>query len=244
MDNPSGRPLVGIGLGGIAEGWLPATLHFHQTGVMRFSRILLVDGKAFDSHHRSRQHFGAPRPKAVERCALWGAMYPDAPLRHLTRFVDRGNVAEIVGEGSIVMLSPDNHATRKVVSDHAETLRNVILICGGNDGIDQGRGEDGTEGCVMVHCKHDGTDLTPPITRHHKEIAEPEDRLPTDLGCMELAQTGEPQVLATNLVVGWQMVLMLYRYCTPPVEEAARIPEVWVNSRTNAFTPYGVNERP
>lgn len=237
------RPLIGIGLGGICEGWLPAVLHFHQTGAVRFQRIVLVDGKAFSEHHGARQHFSAPRGKAIDRCAAWGGMYPAAPLRHIAKFVDRGNVADIVGEGSVVMLSPDNHATRKVVSDHAEVLNTILLICGGNDGINKDKGEDGTEGFVAAHCKIGGIDMTPPITRYHRQIAEPEDRLPTELSCAELTQAGEPQVLATNLMVGWHMALMLHRYCTLPCAEAARVPEVWVNSRTGAVTQYGIDER-
>lgn len=82
-------PLIGIGLGGVCEGWLPAVLHFHQTGIVRFSHILLVDGKTFDPlHHHARQHFMQPRSKALERCAMWGSLYPDVPLRHLAKFVD------------------------------------------------------------------------------------------------------------------------------------------------------------
>lgn len=142
-----------------------------------------------------------------------------------------------------MLLSPDNHATRKVVSDRAEAADNILLICGGNDGINESRHEDGTEGFVAVHCKVNGTDVTPPLTRYHRQIAEPEDRLPTDQSCAELAQAGEPQVLATNLMVGWHMALMVHRYCTLPCNEAAAVPEVWVNSRTGAVLQYGIDER-
>ena len=236
------RPLIGIGLGGLCEGWLPPVLHLYQTKVMRFSRILLIDGKTFTERNRERQHFNGLRPKAEERCALWQSIYPDAPLDYCVAFVDATNVSRFIGDGAIVLLSPDNHATRKVVSDHVQTLHTTLLICGCNDGINAERGEDGTEGCVIVHCKVQGKDLTPPITRHHPEIAEPEDRLPNDLGCTELA-AGEPQLVATNLMVGHTMALLLHRYCAFPIEEAAQLPEVWVNSRTGAVVRYGIKER-
>ncbi len=62
----SDRILIGIGLGGIATGWLPAVAHFHSTGVLSFEAIHLIDGKKFKAKNRSRQHFMKEENKAAE----------------------------------------------------------------------------------------------------------------------------------------------------------------------------------
>jgi hypothetical protein len=236
-----GRPLVCIGLGGICEGYLPHLLLLHETGIVRFKTMCLVDGKCFREDSKTRQHFHGLRSKAVDRCETWREVYQNAPLRHLEEYVGKDNVAEIVTDGSIVFLSPDNHATRKVVSDHAETLRDILLTTGSNDGIEEGSG--GTEGVVIVHWKRDGRDMTAPITKYHPEIAAPADpRLPTQVGCLELARS-VPQLLATNLLVGHAMVQMLMRYVLMSPEEAVQVVEFGVNTRDGSLVPYGIHER-
>lgn len=233
--------LIGIGTGGIAQGWLHDVLLRHQTGILPFAMIILVDGKSFRESNRARQYFREPRNKAQELCDIWGRAYPRVPLRHVQKFVTADNVAEIIEEGSIVLLSPDNHATRKVVSDHIETLENALLITGANDAISEET--DGTEGIVLVHYKREGKDLTPPITRHHPKIASPVDSLPTGAGCQELVHSA-PQILRTNLMVGHYMAWLLEQYCTRPPEEATKIVELWINSGTGEVATYGIGERP
>jgi len=235
--------LVCIGLGGIFEGYFPHVLLFHAIGIIRFSQIVLVDGKQFREENRARQYYQQLRSKAVERREHWEGTYPDLPLRSRVVYVDASNVQEIVPDGAIVLLSPDNHATRKVVSEHAETLPDILLISGGNDGIDKAKGEDGTEGAVIVHWRKESEDLTAPLTLYHPEIREPDDRLPSAMSCMELAQAGQPQLLATNLLVGHAMAQLLHRYAVLPREEAVQVVEVGVNSRDGTIVPYGIEER-
>ena len=95
----------------------------------------------------------------------------------------------------------DNHATRKLVSDHCRRLRDVVLISGGNDGVETdsaGRQLRGTYGNCQVFLRRDGRDLSPALTRYHPEIAQPEDRLPTAKNCTEMIAS-VPQVLFANL---------------------------------------------
>jgi hypothetical protein len=84
----------------------------------------------------------------------------------------------------------------------------VTLISGGNDGIEEGR--DGTYGNVQVVRRAGGRALTNPLSRFHPEIREPGDRLPTELSCAQLAQTGAPQLLFTNLAVASAMLNAFY----------------------------------
>lgn len=239
----SERSLIAIGLGGIATGYMPAMMHYHVTSVLPFETVWLVDGKRFRGDNATRQHFQQEENKAVELSRLWGRHYPTVPLRVRAEFVTRENVAELIHDESVVLLSPDNHATRKIVSEHVETLNNCLLISGGNDAIDKETGKDGAEGAVLVHFRVDGENLTPPITRHHHEIAQPADELPTEIGCSELALS-QPQLAATNFLVGQTMAELLYRYCCLPTNEAMKVVERWVNSRTRVLGDYELWERP
>ncbi len=238
----SGASLVGIGLGGICEGWLPPLLLTWKTGTLAFANIILIDGKVFSEANQTRQHFSQRRSKAQERCELWGRLYPTCPLNSLPQIVTAENVAKYISEGSAVLLSPDNHATRKVVSDHACRLQNCLLICGGNSDINKETGSDGSEGTVLVHYRKEGRDLTPPITKYHCEIADPQDELPTEKSCLELA-AGQPQLLATNLLVGQIMSQMLLRYCLQDDGAASQVVEQWVNSTSGAVVTYSLGER-
>lgn len=243
MISVSNRPLILIGLGGIATGYLPAVLYYHHVNVLPFDTILLVDGKRFRAGNASRQLFQRADNKAAELNRLWGRQYPTVPLRVHPEFVTRDNVAMLIPNQSVVLLAPDNHATRQLVSDYVETLADCLLISGGNDAIDEKTGQDGTEGAVLVHFRVNGQNLTPPITRHHTHIAQPADQLPNDTGCSELALS-QPQLAATNFLVGQTMAELLYRYCFLHDVEAAQIVERWVNSRTRQHVDYGLTERP
>lgn len=238
-------PLVCIGLGGVFEGYMPFVLLLGQTKIANWPSISLIDGKVFDAHHETRQHVGAYQAKADDRCHVWQAAYPDAQLRAYPEYLDPDNIAGFILDSSIVLLSPDNHATRRLVSNHAEQLRNILLIAGGNDAIDEASQTDGSQGTVIVHYKKGGVNLTPPITVHHPEIREPNDLLPTTPGCGEQIAAGQTQVLATNLAVGHAMAQALLRYVTATSpQEAAQVVEWWVNSRKGTCVPYGISERP
>lgn len=240
----TGRTLTCIGLGGIAEGWLYPLLLFHQTGILPFELILLVDGKSFARHNQQRQLAAVGTNKASHRCQQWLRLFPEAPLRHLGVYVDANNVGALIPDGAVVLLSPDNHVTRKLVSDHVCTLDNALLIVGGNDAIDEASGATGVEAMAMVHYKVKGQNLTPPITAHHPEIASPTDHHPATAGCMEAVMAGQPQVLATNLLAGQLMIQLLHRYCSLPSEQATTIVEVWGQANADSVTPYGLDLRP
>lgn len=235
--------LIAIGLGGISEGWLPNILLYHATGIFTFARILLIDGKTFTDRNKTRQHFHQTRNKAQERRALWSAVYPDVPLYSVGRFIDEGNISQLIPDRSVVLLSPDNHPTRALVSGHASRLETILLIMGGNDAITTDGGPDGTQGWAAVHCRINGRNITPPITQYHENVLQSEEKLPSAMSCVELAQTGQPQLLATNLFVGQAMGNLLYRYLTQPLRGAVNIVETCVNSATGEVCHYGIRER-
>lgn len=242
-ENWQHREVVCIGLGGISEGYLYPLLLLHQTGVVPFSSLWLVDGKSFRAGNRGRQHFSREESKAAHRCELLLRLFPRAPLYAKATYVDQTNVREIIEDGAIVLLSPDNHATRKIVSDHAETLDNILLISGGNDGINPAAGEDGWEGTIIVHWRMRGKNVTAPITKYHEEIRQPADRLPTAMGCLEQIEAGEPQILGTNLAVGSGMIELFQRYVLLDPEVATKVVELWIHRVDGTWVSYSLSER-
>ncbi len=118
---------------------------------------------------------------------------------------------ELIHDGDCVFLACDNHATRKLVGQHCSSgsLSDVVLISGGNDGIEDGL--TGTYGNVQIYVRKDGTDITTPIERFHPEIANPTDQPPDELSCLELAAAGTPQLSFVNLAVASAMCNALLR---------------------------------
>lgn len=232
------KHVVVIGLGGIAEGYLWQLASLHETGELPMELLLLVDGDVFEDRNRSRQSFGSLGPKAAVRRSQVLALYPRVPARACSVYVHRGNVRDYIPEGAIVLLSPDNQPTRKLVSDHVKGLDECLLIVGGNDAIDEVAGTDGTEGYAMVHYRKEGRDLTAPIDLYHPEIATDHGPEPTALSCGALLAQGQRQVRRTNLMVGHCMLNLLLRYLQMPCAEAVQVGEVVVSSRTESVVPY------
>jgi hypothetical protein len=228
---------VVIGLGGIAEGYLPQLASLHVTGELPMKLLLLVDGDSFEDRNRSRQAFTEYGQKADVRERQARALYPGVPVQAVPLYVCRANVASLIPEYSVVLVSPDNHATRKLVGEHVGRLTECLLILGGNEAFNTEAGSDGTRGSAMVYWRKEGTDRTAPLL-YHPEITEDQGPEPTELSCGELIAHGQLQVRRTNLMVGQAMLNLLLRYLQLPAEEATRVAEISVNSRTGSVVLY------
>ena len=204
-----------IGLGGIgsvvAEG-----LAMYLASEGERAGLWLVDGDGYEEKNRSRMRYQDDGNKALSKAAelselasLAGSALTIVPT---PAFVTPTNVRHIVEEYDIVFLCVDNHSTRRTVSRRCRKLDNVLLISGGNDGVEKGR--NGTFGNVMVYRRAAGADVTHPLTRFHPEIARPEDKSPDELSCAELAKTGAPQLLFTNWLVASAMLATFYSFRT------------------------------
>ena len=175
---------------------------------------MLVDGDSFEAKNSTRQQFaseGLGRNKADcihDELARTDAGDLRLCFDHEEEYVTSQNIGELVGERDVVFLCVDNHATRKLVSDHAASLRDVTLISGGNEGADDP--SEGTCGNVQVYVKEGGEARCNPMTQFHPEIAEPVDRNPADLSCDEAAVSGTPQILFANLAVASAMANAFY----------------------------------
>jgi hypothetical protein len=197
-----------IGCGGIG-GHLAPSLCRYLHAERRAAHVVLVDGDRYEPRNAARMRFTALENKAVAMARELAAAFGDLlSVEPVPEYVTPANVAGLIGEGDLVLLAVDNHRTRKLVADRCATLRAVTLISGGNDGVEGER--DGAFGNVQIVRRAGGRPLTNTLDRFHPEIREPADRLPTERGCGELAQTTAPQLLFTNLAVASAMLNAFY----------------------------------
>ncbi len=219
-----------IGLGGIGTPVGQALAQFLSSRRLR-AQLWLIDGDSYEERNRDRVLFQTPTNKAMERALEWSAACLGLPgVIPVPQYLTPRNAGRLIGERDIVFLCVDNHATRKAVSNRCARLRDVVLISGGNDGIEDGRA--GTFGNVQIYIRQDGRSVTSPLTRFHPEIARPRDRRPDQQGCLALAASA-PQLLFTNLAVAAAMLGAFYRWlCGDPSYE-----EVFLDIREARMQP-------
>jgi hypothetical protein len=119
-------------------------------------------------------------------------------------YITPENIGRIIKTGDYVFLCVDNHPTRRMVSEHWQTLSDAILFSGGNEGVNP-PGERGTYGNVQIAIREGEKNVTVPITKYHPEIVQTKEQLPHELSCGQLV-TSTPQILFTNLAVASAML--------------------------------------
>jgi molybdopterin/thiamine biosynthesis adenylyltransferase len=187
-----------IGLGGIGSHLVSPLCRYLDVSVFQDRvNVVVIDGDHYEAKNADRQEFLDVGNKALVTAERIKRDYPYVSVEAKPQYVTEENIFFMVNDGDVVLLGVDNHATRKLVSDHCTTFDSVVLISGGNELID---------GNVQIYVRSGGKDVTPPLTHFHQEIAEPIDRNPAEMSCEELAQSGVPQLIFTNLTVA---VLML-----------------------------------
>ena len=170
--------------------------------------FVLCDGDSFETgerlpHGRSKL-WQTKQRNSVKNCSRDSAtnrfMFAGSPNMSPNRTIE-----SMINEGDFVMLACDNHATRQLVNQRCaySTLQNVVLISGGNDGVEEGL--RGTYGNVQVYIKEDGQHRTAPLDRFHPEIASPADSMPDPQDCLQAAVSGTPQISLVNLAVAGAM---------------------------------------
>lgn len=181
--------LVIIGLGGIGSILVDRLCRFVNYSRDIDPTFLLVDGDTYEPKNYERQEFSRLGNKAeIKRTDLQMA-YPRLEVRSFDNYIDSDNIGEVIKDDDIVFMCVDNHKSRMIVSNYCTTLKNITLISGGNDF---------TDGNVQIYVRKDGKDLTPDLCRYHPEIKNPDDKMPHEMSCQELAQV-EPQLYFANL---------------------------------------------
>jgi hypothetical protein len=208
--------VVQIGLGGIGTPLARLVVHFLASFREQEFRVVLCDGDAFEPDNAYRMDVPDFGNKAAAVARDLGQRFgrPGLHLRWVPEYLTVRNARKVITEGDLVLATVDNHATRKLIGDRCRRLRNVTLISGGNDGVEDGR--RGTYGNVQVYARAGGRDLHPPLDRFHPEIARPADRNPADLDCLELAGAHAPQISLVNAAVATAMAGALLRLLMAP----------------------------
>jgi len=192
--------IVIIGLGGIGSILCERIARYLTYSAEAGIKLLLVDGDEYEPKNFDRQDFTRMGNKAEVKAADLKMQFSRLNVSSYPAFVNESNLAQDITEGSIVFLCVDNHKTRMIVSNYTNKLTDVTLISGGNDLID---------GNVQIYIRKDGNDITPDLCSYHPEIANPDDKLPEEMSCEELAES-EPQLYFTNLGVATIMCWAFY----------------------------------
>lgn len=192
--------IVIIGLGGIGSILCERLARYLTYSAEAGTSLLLVDGDIYEAKNFERQDFTRMGNKAEVKAADLKMQFSRLSINSFPAFVNEATLPQVIQEGNIIFMCVDNHKTRMLVSNYCKTLTDVTLISGGNDLID---------GNVQTYIRKDGKDLTPDLCAYHPEIANPDDKLPEEMSCEELAES-EPQLYFTNLGVATIMCWAFY----------------------------------
>jgi len=202
-----------IGLGGIGSIFVNKLVRFinhcESGGEALGWNVTLIDGDDYEVKNKQRQEFLFIKNKAVSKLEELNNLVSESIENAIPEFITERNVMEAVRENDTIFLCVDNHKTRKIISEHARTLNDVIIVSGGNDY---------TDGNVQLFIREHGKSLTPSLTDYHPEIIEPSDKLPTEMSCEELANS-DPQLFFANLTAATIMCWIAYKLVTLPLNE-------------------------
>lgn len=219
-----------IGLGGIGSHLVePLNRYLLSLGKEEASKheIQFVDGDKYEPSNVGRQNFAESligMNKATAQETIFNARFPnnDVVISSVADYIGENNVADIITEGSTVFSCVDNHVCRRIVSKHCQTLKDVLLISGGNELYD---------GNVQAFCRKDGKSLNLPIEERHPEIGTTEDGDRAKMSCEELAQLPSGgQVIITNFAVSSLMLNLFYSYFSN-VENIHNVIEIFFDVR-------------
>lgn len=212
---------VVVGAGGIGTQLLPSLCRFlDSTGNNCY--ILVLDGDSYEPKNVDRQHFSRYGNKAEVSAQTLAPLFSNITIECRPVFVSEENAFLFVEEGDVVFACVDNHATRRILSRHCESLQNVTLISGGNDYAN---------GSVQVFLRRSGRNVTPPLTYLHPEIESPKDAHPEEMSCEELVEAGSPQLIFTNLTAA---ALMLNAFWMVESNQTLPYTEVYFDLTTGA----------
>lgn len=200
--------VIGLGgVGGVVARYLAVFLADKQ------SRLVLIDGDSFEPKNATRMMFSGYGNKANVTAAelLPHVRNTQLCVMAIEEYVTAENISRLIHEDDIVIMAVDNHTTRKMVNAHCAKLKDVVLISGGNDGMEEkdGRVRRGSYGNVQVFIRKDDKDASPSLTRYHPEIENPTDHHPDDASCAELMMS-VPQILFTNMQVATSILGTLW----------------------------------
>lgn len=196
-----------IGCGGIGSWLLPPLLRFLNFESFG-GELQFWDGDHYDVGNLSRQDANnrlLGKPKAEAQADRYRLEFPALRIWHRNEYVSQENVQDAVFERSLILACVDNHPARTVISRQASTLSDVCVISAGNERFD---------GNVCVMLRRAGKALTSGILERHPEIALVTRGDRSQMGCEELAASGETQLLVTNVLAATAMLVAFHAVWT------------------------------
>jgi len=176
----------------------------------------IIDGDDFEEPNRGRMFFSHDGNKAKVICGDLIDLVVETPvtLTAVEEYVTEDNMSRLLRNGDIILLTVDNHATRRLVSRFCEhQLDEFALFSCGNDGIEEGTGGRtlrGTYGNCQIYLG--GRYDSPSLTQFHPEIADPVDTLPSATKhCTEMIAS-TPQILFANLAAASSLLNALWLF--------------------------------
>ncbi|OQB41676.1 MAG: thiamine biosynthesis protein ThiF [candidate division CPR1 bacterium ADurb.Bin160] len=196
--------IIIIGVGGIGSNLAEFISRFLNFEKEFCGKIVLIDGDSFEEKNKTRQSFIRYGNKAESKVLELIQKFTEIPFVFHDVYINKKNVSEYILDDAVVFLCVDNHKTRKIISDHCNTLNNITIINGGNDLLD---------GSVHLYVRENGKDITPSLTKYNPEIETPEDETPEEMSC-EKRSISEPQIFFTNLQAAIIMCQVYYSLYT------------------------------
>jgi molybdopterin/thiamine biosynthesis adenylyltransferase len=189
-----------IGLGGIGSILADKLCRYINYSNNITCNITFIDGDEYEYKNFNRQIFNKFGNKANVKSEELSNQFPRINFDSIETYIDQNNISKIIYSNDIVFICVDNHKSRMIINNYCKTLTNIIVISGGNELLD---------GNIQIYVRKEDKDLTPDLCKFHPEIANPTDKLPTEMSCEELSRS-EPQLFFTNLCVATFMCLSFY----------------------------------
>jgi len=211
-----------VGLGGIGTCLLQILDKFLEYAVSSREaiKVFLIDGDEYSAKNSARQFFERLGNKARVCAESYNERSRRVIYEGIAEYITSNNMYEFIREGDVVFLCVDNHATRKLVSDRAGELADVVVISGGNEL---------TDGNIQIFIRKDSLDITLPLTsKFHPEISDPQDLHPEDMGCEEAVEES-PQIIITNNAVASAMLNAFYAH----LQNVLNYDEAYIDILTN-----------
>jgi molybdopterin/thiamine biosynthesis adenylyltransferase len=188
-----------IGLGGIGSNLVRplAQLLSYANANVGFD-LTLIDGDKVEEKNLARQFFDeADLGRNKSEVFAEKVRLPGVRIDYFPYYLSKDNVRMLQNK-SIVILAVDNNQTRNLVQEHCLSLKDVVLVNGGNEDWD---------GDVTVFHNNNGEEILPPIWEGQDGIRNPSDLHPSE-HCTHHYESA-PQLLCTNFAVASNILAVL-----------------------------------
>jgi molybdopterin/thiamine biosynthesis adenylyltransferase len=213
-----------VGLGGVGSILAERLCRFLNYSQDHEASIILIDGDEYEAKNYIRQEFSSIGNKAEVKAVELQMKFPSIKFGAMDAFINESNISDFIKEGDVVFVCVDNHKSRMIISRYCQCLQDVTVISGGNEY---------TDGNVQLYARRQGKDMSPDLCAYHPEIASPNDKLPEEMSCEELAQS-DPQLYFVNLGVATLMCWTFYNAIVRGSYERSEVYFDMLNMTTDA----------